>query len=81
MRDLRLLDPQMQSASPSAILCRDKAIVVNLEYVKAIITMDRVLVLNHQDPSVALVRLPWGWRFGFVKLQPATAVWRAPYTT
>jgi len=31
IRDLRLLDPLMTSAYPSAILCRDKALVVNLE--------------------------------------------------
>ena len=32
IRDLRLLDPLMTSTYPSAILCRDKALVVNLEY-------------------------------------------------
>ena len=31
IRDLRLLDPLMTSTYPSAILCRDKALVVNLE--------------------------------------------------
>lgn len=50
-RDLRLLDPHMATTYPSAILCRDKAIVVNLEHIKAIITMDSVLVVNHEDES------------------------------
>ena len=31
IRDLRLLDPLMTSTYPSAILCREKALVVNLE--------------------------------------------------
>lgn len=31
IRDLRLLDPLMTSSYPSCILCRDKALVVNLE--------------------------------------------------
>ena len=37
IRDLRLLDAQAVS-SPPAILCRDQAIVVNLEFLKCIIT-------------------------------------------
>ena len=37
IRDLRLLDAQPAS-SPPAILCRDQAIVVNLEFIKCIIT-------------------------------------------
>lgn len=31
IRDLRLLDPLMTSTYPSAILCRDKALIINLE--------------------------------------------------
>jgi hypothetical protein len=33
-RDLRLLDPHLATTYPSAILCRDKSIVVNLEHIK-----------------------------------------------
>lgn len=33
IRDLRLLDPLMTSSYPSCLLCRDKALIVNLEYV------------------------------------------------
>lgn len=33
-RDLRLMDPMFSSTYPSAILCRDKALVVNLEHIK-----------------------------------------------
>lgn len=39
-RDLRILDPLL--AYPSTILGREKAIVVNLEAIKAIITADEV---------------------------------------
>jgi hypothetical protein len=45
-RDLRLLDPGLSTTYPSAILCRDKAIVVNLEYLKVIITTSFVLIVN-----------------------------------
>ncbi|GFR51494.1 hypothetical protein Agub_g13858 [Astrephomene gubernaculifera] len=51
-RDLRLLDPNLSTTYPSAILCRDKAIVVNLEYLKAIITTTFVLVVNPEDEKV-----------------------------
>lgn len=36
-RDLRLLDA-LPSSSPPALLVRDKAIVINLEFLKCIIT-------------------------------------------
>ncbi|KAI5003578.1 hypothetical protein ZWY2020_030738 [Hordeum vulgare] len=45
-RDLRMLDPLL--SYPSTILGRDRAIVVNLEHVKAIVTAAEVLV---RDPS------------------------------
>ena len=46
VRDLRILDPAMSTSYPSAILCRDKALLVNLEHIKCIITSQCVLVLN-----------------------------------
>ena len=46
MRDLRLLDPVLATSYPSAILARDSALVVNLEFIKCIITTDYALVLN-----------------------------------
>lgn len=53
LRDLRLLDPQLATSYPSAILARERALVVNLEYIKCIITRDSVLICNpgmpHQD--------------------------------
>jgi hypothetical protein len=52
LRDLRLLDPQLHSSYPSALLCRDKALVVNLEHIKCIITKDEVLILNADEESV-----------------------------
>lgn len=50
-RDLRILDPLL--SYPSTILGRERAIVINLEHIKAIITSDEVLLLNSKDPVVA----------------------------
>ncbi|XP_076954817.1 magnesium transporter MRS2-3-like [Bidens hawaiensis] len=50
-RDLRILDPIL--SYPSTVLGRERAIVINLEHVKAIITAQEVLLLNSKDPSVA----------------------------
>ncbi|EPS74231.1 hypothetical protein M569_00526, partial [Genlisea aurea] len=49
-RDLRILDPQL--SYPSAILGRKKAIVVNLEHIKAIITPREVLIRDPSDEDV-----------------------------
>lgn len=49
-RDLRILDPIL--SYPSTILGRERAIVVNLEHIKAIITAQEVLLLNSKDPVV-----------------------------
>ncbi|KAG9129791.1 hypothetical protein Leryth_016013 [Lithospermum erythrorhizon] len=50
-RDLRILDPLL--SYPSTVLGREKAIVINLEHIKAIITAQEVLMLNSKDPSVS----------------------------
>ncbi|KAK7318396.1 hypothetical protein RJT34_03096 [Clitoria ternatea] len=47
-RDLRVLDPML--SHPSSIFGRDRAIVVNLEHVKAIITATEVLTINSSNP-------------------------------
>ena len=49
-RDLRLLDPLF--VYPSTILGREKAIVVNLEQIRCIITAEEVLLLNSLDSYV-----------------------------
>ncbi|XP_038714525.1 magnesium transporter MRS2-1-like isoform X2 [Tripterygium wilfordii] len=49
-RDIRLLDPLF--VYPSTILGREKAIVVNLEQIRCIITADEVLLLNSLDSYV-----------------------------
>ncbi|MCO5600480.1 hypothetical protein L7F22_054593 [Adiantum nelumboides] len=49
-RDLRLLDPLF--LYPSTILGREKAIVVNLEQIRCVITADEVLLLNSLDSHV-----------------------------
>ncbi|KAG2566244.1 hypothetical protein PVAP13_7NG201400 [Panicum virgatum] len=54
-RDLRALDPAL--SYPSSIMGRDRAVVVNLERVRAVITATEVLVPDPRDPAVApLVR-------------------------
>ncbi|KAI3755472.1 hypothetical protein L1987_55273 [Smallanthus sonchifolius] len=50
-RDLRILDPIL--SYPSTVLGRERAIVINLEHIKAIITAHEVLLLNSKDPSVS----------------------------
>jgi magnesium transporter len=47
-RDLRALDPKL--SNPSSILGREKAIVVNLEHIQAIITSNEVLMINSTNP-------------------------------
>nr|AFK48474.1 unknown [Lotus japonicus] len=49
-RDLRILDPLL--SYPSTVLGRERAIVINLEHIKAIIIAHEVLLLNSRDPSV-----------------------------
>ncbi|KAJ7946179.1 Magnesium transporter [Quillaja saponaria] len=49
-RDLRILDPLL--SYPSTVLGRERAIVINLEHIKAIITAQEVLLLNSRDPAV-----------------------------
>nr|XP_010912043.1 magnesium transporter MRS2-F [Elaeis guineensis] len=49
-RDLRVLDPLL--SYPSTILGRERAIVINLEHIKAIITATEVLIPNSKDPMV-----------------------------
>ncbi|GAQ91118.1 Magnesium transporters: CorA family [Klebsormidium nitens] len=51
-RDLRILDPVL--VYPSTILGREKAIVINLEHIKAIVTAEEVLLQNYQNPHVQL---------------------------
>ncbi|XP_010274191.1 PREDICTED: magnesium transporter MRS2-I-like isoform X1 [Nelumbo nucifera] len=49
-RDLRILDPLL--SYPSTILGREKAIVLNLEHIKAIITAEEVLLRDPHDDNV-----------------------------
>ncbi|KAI8010011.1 Magnesium transporter MRS2-2 [Camellia lanceoleosa] len=52
-RDLRILDPLL--SYPSTILGREKAIVLNLEHIKAIITPEEVLLRDPLDDDVTPV--------------------------
>ncbi|KAJ4835027.1 hypothetical protein Tsubulata_043442 [Turnera subulata] len=49
-RDLRALDPLL--SYPSSILGRERAIVVNLEHIRAIITAKELFMLNSTNPLV-----------------------------
>ncbi|XP_015691080.2 magnesium transporter MRS2-I isoform X1 [Oryza brachyantha] len=49
-RDLRILDPLL--SYPSTILGRERAIVLNLEHIKAIITAEEVLLRDPLDDNV-----------------------------
>lgn len=51
VRDLRLLDPKLATSYPSAILCRDHSLVVNLEFIKMIVGLDRCYITNLDDES------------------------------
>ena len=83
LRDLRLLDPQLHFSYPSALLCRDKALVVNLEHIKCIITKDEVLILNADEENVvgafALIPSPPipGWSSMLDGLQDCPCRWRS----
>ena len=54
LRDLRLLDPMLATSYPSAILARERALVVNLEFIKMIVGLDRVFITNLEDPNTTL---------------------------
>ncbi|CAN6450365.1 unnamed protein product [Victoria cruziana] len=62
-RDLRLLDPLF--VYPSTILGRERAIVVNLEQIRCIITADEVLLLNSLDSYVLQYVVELQRRLGF----------------
>ncbi|KAI5061067.1 hypothetical protein GOP47_0023572 [Adiantum capillus-veneris] len=49
-RDLRILDPLL--SYPSTILGRERAIVLNLEHIKAVITAEEVFLRNPADENV-----------------------------
>lgn len=49
-RDLRVMDPSL--SYPSSIMIRERALVVNLEHVKAIITADFMLLQQLDSPAV-----------------------------
>ncbi|KAK8466229.1 hypothetical protein PHAVU_008G036000 [Phaseolus vulgaris] len=50
--DLRKLDPLL--SYPSILLGCERAVVINLEHVKAVITVQTVLLFNSRDPSITL---------------------------
>ncbi|KAA6421154.1 MAG: Magnesium transporter [Trebouxia sp. A1-2] len=54
-RDLRILDPLVPTPYPTALFIRDKALVVNLESIRMIISADQVFVLSAPEPGQSLV--------------------------
>lgn len=71
-RDLRLLDPLF--VYPSTVLGREKAIVVNLEQIRCIITADEVLLLNSLDSYVLQYVVELQRR---LKAQGGSEVWQS----
>ena len=54
LRDLRLLDPMLAMSYSSAILARERALIVNLEFIKMIICPEKVFITNLDDPNTML---------------------------
>ncbi|KAL3135886.1 hypothetical protein ABBQ32_007442 [Trebouxia sp. C0010 RCD-2024] len=54
-RDLRILDPLVPTPYPTALFIREKALVVNLESIRMIVSADQVFVLSAPEPGQSLV--------------------------
>lgn len=52
LRDLRVLEPTTADSYSAAMLCRERAIVVNLEQVKILITHEEVIMTDSQRSTV-----------------------------
>ena len=52
-RDLRILEPGLSTTFPAAVLSRDKALLVNLEELKVIVTDHEAFVFNHETARAA----------------------------
>jgi len=52
LRDLRVLEPTTADSYSAAVLCRERAIVVNLEQIKVLITSDEVIMTDSQTSTV-----------------------------
>jgi hypothetical protein len=47
----RLMDPQLATSYPSAIMARERAIVVNLEFIKCIVAMGEASLVFLLHPA------------------------------
>ena len=88
LRDLRLLDPQLSTSYPSAILARDDALVLNLEFIKVGLELVIGIHVHHRGGcrfrlgAVAFSLVPYAdtrhrvghIRTGLVMRAPASAV-------
>ena len=52
LRDLRVLEPTTADSYSAAVLCRERAIVVNLEQIKVLITAEEVIMTDSQTSTV-----------------------------
>ena len=52
LRDLRVLEPTTADSYSNAVLCRERAIVVNLEQIKVLITSEEVIMTDSQTSTV-----------------------------
>jgi len=75
LRDLRILDPMLATSYPSALLAREKSIIVNIEFIKMIIGMERCYVTNLDDPNAAdfVEHLQHRLRYGPILSSPENA--------
>jgi len=53
LRDLRILDPMLATSYPSALLAREKSIIVNMEFIKMVVGLERCYVTNLEDPNAS----------------------------
>lgn len=51
-RDMRVLDPLIPSETPSSIFIRENALVLNLEYIKAVVLADKCYILASSTVKV-----------------------------
>ncbi|XP_010522997.1 PREDICTED: magnesium transporter MRS2-4 [Tarenaya hassleriana] len=80
-RDLRILGPVFSHSSN--ILAREKAVVVNLEFIKAIVTAEEVLLLDPVRPEVLpfvdRLKRQFPQRSGTENEQPVSAIVQSPH--
>ena len=88
-RDLRVLDPALTQQHPSALLCRERVLLVSLEAIRCMVTPQGVLALNVDHPLAlrfldalqARLRQQVGEKISCLLCltEHLTLLWRAPF--